>query len=83
MPICSYLIYPLPGQKQLAQSALAAHPACVVYPAENDNLLILVTDTESPMKEKELHVFLNEVPQVACMSLAYAHSEEDCHAASS
>lgn len=83
MPICSYLIYPVPEQKQAAEQALAVHPACEVYPADNENLLILVTDTGSPAIEKELQTFLNTVPHIAAMALTYAHNEEDAYAAAS
>ena len=54
MPVFSYLAYPAQGAKEELLKDLAALEYCEVMPAENEELLILVTDTPDEEKEKVL-----------------------------
>jgi hypothetical protein len=54
MPVKSYLVIPKSGQKQQLLVELEDNSSCSVLPAENEELIVLVTDTSSKQKEKEL-----------------------------
>ena len=54
MPIKSYLAHPHDGKKNSLIEAINAMEYCEVIPAENENLLIVVTDTESEEQEENL-----------------------------
>lgn len=54
MPIKSYLAHPHNGKKDQLIEALNALGNCDVIPAENENLLIVVTDTDSEEQEQSL-----------------------------
>jgi len=54
MPVKSYLVIPKSGQKQHLVNELEAVPSCSVLPAENKDVIVLVTDTTSKEKENEL-----------------------------
>ena len=54
VPVFSYLAYPEQGAKEQLLKDLAALDYCEVTPAENEEILILVTDTPDEEKEKEL-----------------------------
>ena len=77
MPVCSYLIYPEAGSAAVLKQRLGALPTCTVYPAENHDLVILLTDTATPEAEQELQEQLKSMKEIQCMALTFAHSEED------
>ncbi len=54
MPIKSYLAHPVKGQKELLINELAALKNCDVIPAENKEVIVVVTDTESDTEEEYL-----------------------------
>ncbi len=60
MPIKSYLVFPHSGQKDELVHALYDHN-CEVIPAENKDILIMVTDTESQQVEDDLIAKLKEI----------------------
>ncbi len=45
MPVFSYLVYPKRGAKQDLLNELTALDFCEAMPADNENILILITDT--------------------------------------
>jgi len=53
MPIKSYLAHSLEGRKQELIKAISAIEQCEVIPAENKEVVIVVTETNSK-KEEEL-----------------------------
>jgi nitrate reductase NapAB chaperone NapD len=54
MPIISYLVYPQEGKKNELFKNLSFFESCEVIPAENEELLILVTDTKDKIEEEQL-----------------------------
>ncbi len=54
MPVLSYLAYPLPGAKEELFNDLIFLGYCEVIPADNEEVLILVTDTPDDETEKAL-----------------------------
>lgn len=51
MPIKSYLAYPYKGRKKELMRELLVIKGCEVIPSENENVLILVTDTQTKKEE--------------------------------
>ena len=54
MPVFSYLAYPKRGAKKQLFKDLATLDYCEATPAENEEILILVTDTPDEDQEKAL-----------------------------
>ncbi|MEE9362301.1 MAG: hypothetical protein V3U92_06870 [Cellulophaga sp.] len=54
MPIKSYLAYPQEGKKSELRDALIAIGVSEVIPAENKDLLIVVTDTETQFEDENI-----------------------------
>ena len=69
MPIKSYLAHPQQGKKMELLQTLAAMDYCEVIPAENKDLLILVTDTESNNQEDDLQDKLNTIKSIKLLAL--------------
>ncbi len=76
MPVCSYLVYPTPGRTDNVQRELTNIDECTVYPADNHDMMVLVTDTPSQEKEKELSRQLDEIEDIQCLALSFAKMEE-------
>ncbi len=74
MPVFSYLAYPKNGVKQELLNDLAALEFCEVTPAENENILILVTDTPDEATEKELQEKLNELKTLESLGMTFGHT---------
>ncbi len=75
MPVMSYLAYPTPGNKQvLYQELVRLHP-CEVLPADNQELLILITDTDSINAETELQSQLKQIPSLGGLALVSAFED--------
>lgn len=69
MPIKSYLAHPHQGKKIELLETLSAMDYCEVIPAENKELLILITDTESTHQEEDLQDKLNTVGSIKLLAL--------------
>ena len=69
MPIKSYLAHPQEGKKTELIQTLAALNYCEVIAAENKNLLILITDTESNSQEDDLQEQLNTIKSIKLLAL--------------
>ena len=76
MPIFSYLAYPIQGAKEQLQNELAALDFCEVTPAENEEVLILVTDTPNEETEKELQKNLKAVKSLESLGMTFGHTDE-------
>ena len=64
MPIKSYLAHPHKGKKKYLIKALDAINGCEVLPAENRDVLILVTETNSQEAEDTLKEKLEAIPSL-------------------
>jgi nitrate reductase NapAB chaperone NapD len=76
MPVFSYLAYPKPGAKEALLNDLAALDYCEVTPAENEEILILVTDTPNEKKEKVLQKKLMELKSLESLGMTFGHTDE-------
>lgn len=54
MPIKSYLAHPLKGQKKQLIADLSALNNCEIIPAENKDVIVVITDTETDIEENLL-----------------------------
>ncbi len=73
MPVFSYLAYPVQGAKAKLAKELSAIDYCDVTPSENEDILILVTDTPNENEEKELQHTLNQLPSLQSLSMTFGH----------
>ena len=76
MPIFSYLAYPVQGAKEQLLEDLAALDFCEVTPAQNEEVLILVTDTPDEKTEKELQKKLQEIKSLESLGMTFGHTDE-------
>ncbi|RED44903.1 hypothetical protein [Seonamhaeicola aphaedonensis] len=54
MPIISYLAHPQDGKKESLINEISQLSNCEVIPAENKDLLIVVTDTNNKEEDEQL-----------------------------
>jgi len=76
MPVFSYLAYPAEGAKEALLKDLEALDHCEAMPAENEEILILVTDTPDEEKEKELQKRLKELKSLQSLGMTFGHTDE-------
>ena len=76
MPVFSYLAYPAKGAKQDLLKDLAALDYCEATAAENEELLILVTDTPDEKKEQELQKKLKRLNSLESLGMTFGHADE-------
>ncbi len=76
MPVFSYLAYPVRGAKEEFVNDLATLDYCEVMPAENEEVLILVTDTPYEEKEKELQKKLKELKSLQSLGMTFGHTDK-------
>ena len=75
MPVFSYLAYPTPGAKQQLINDLAALDYCEVTPADNEEILILVTDTPDENREQALQKKLKQLTSLKSLGMTFGHSD--------
>ncbi len=75
MPVFSYLAYPVPGTKEALLNELAALDYCEATPADNQDILILVTDTPDEDKEKELQKKLKKLKSLESLGMTFGHRD--------
>jgi nitrate reductase NapAB chaperone NapD len=73
MPVFSYLAYPKQGAKQELLKDLTALDHCEATPADNQNILILITDTPDEETEKALQKKLNELNTLESLGMTFGH----------
>jgi nitrate reductase NapAB chaperone NapD len=76
MPVFSYLAYPKPGAKETLLNDLAALDYCEVTPAENEEILILLTDTPDEKREKELQKNLKKIKSLESLGMTFGHTDD-------
>ena len=75
MPVFSYLAYPVPGEKEALLDDLAALDYCEATPADNQDILILVTDTPDEEREKELQTKLKKLKSLESLGMTFGHTD--------
>lgn len=69
MPIKSYLAHPHDGKKAELINALSNMANCDVIPAENKDLLIVVTDTVNLEEDKQLKETLEAIDSLKLLAM--------------
>jgi nitrate reductase NapAB chaperone NapD len=76
MPIFSYLAYPVQGAKEQLLNDLSALDFCEVTPAENEEVMVLVTDTPDEETEKKLQEKLKDIKSLESLGMTFGHTDE-------
>jgi len=74
MPVFSYLAYPKQGAKQDLLNDLTALDHCEVTAADNQNILILITDTPDEETEKALQKKLKQLKTLESLGMTFGHT---------
>ena len=69
MPIKSYLAYPFEGKKDILKKSLEALDNCEVIPSENEELIIVLTDTLTLEEDKKLKETIDTLDSLKMISL--------------
>lgn len=76
MPIFSYLAMPKKGAKESLCAELSRLDYCQIVPAENQDVIVLVTDTPDDTTEKRLQRTLKELQSLQSLSMAFGYNEK-------
>ena len=77
MPIFSYLAIPRNGAKEALCADLASIPHCEVIPADNQDVIVLVTDTPDEATEEMLQQTLKNLQSLQSLSLAFGYDDNE------
>ncbi len=77
MPIFSYLAIPRKGDKETLCADLIATRHCQVIPADNKDVVVLVTDTPDESTEKKLQQTLKNLQSLQSLSLAFGYDDNE------
>ena len=76
MPILSYLVLPKAGEMEQLCTDLSAIEYCEVIPSDNEEVVVLITDTPDETKEKALQETLKNLASLQSFSMTFGHSAE-------
>lgn len=74
MPVFSYLAYPEKGAKERLLKDLTAMQYCEATPADNEDILILLTDTPDDVAEKSLQKQLKSLKSLQSLGMTFGHT---------
>jgi len=75
MPVFSYLVYPEDKMKEKLIADLNTFEFCEVQPAQNEDVLILVTDTPDEETNKKLRDELKALDSLQSLSMTFGHTD--------
>jgi nitrate reductase NapAB chaperone NapD len=75
MPIFSYLAIPRDGAKDALCADLIALDHCRVLPADNHEVIVLITDTPDETTEEALQKSLKTLQSLQSLNLAFGYDE--------
>jgi hypothetical protein len=75
MPIFSYIAIPKTGAKATLCRDLAAMAHCRPIPADNQDIIVLVTDTPDETTEEALQDRLHNLQSLQSLNLAFGYDE--------
>ena len=77
MPIFSYLAIPIERSDRAMCAELAALNHCQIIPAENQDVIVLVTDTPDETTEERLQKRLKRLQSLQSLSLTFGYDEKE------
>ena len=77
MPILSYLALPRDGEMEQLCTDLAGMEYCEIIPADNQEVVVLITDTPDEKTEKTLQETLKKIRSLQSLSMTFGHSAEE------
>jgi nitrate reductase NapAB chaperone NapD len=77
MPIFSYLATPKEGARDRLCADLVALAHCQIIPADNHELIVLVTDTPNETTEETLQESLKNLQSLQSLDLAFGYNESN------
>jgi nitrate reductase NapAB chaperone NapD len=77
MPICSYLVIPEAGAARQVAGELSRIPGCEVVPAENHDLLVLITETSDPKQDQALRSRVEGLRGIEALMLTFGEIVSD------
>ena len=76
MPVFSYLAYPEQGAKEQLLKDLSELRYCEITPAQNEEILILLTDTPDEDSENKLQKKLKALDSLLSLGMTFGHMDE-------
>ncbi|MBT8328062.1 MAG: chaperone NapD [Desulfofustis sp.] len=76
MPIFSYLAIPKRDARKSLCEELSTLEHCQVIPADNQDVVVVVTDTPDEHTEKQLQHTIKSLPSLQSLSLAFGYNEK-------
>jgi nitrate reductase NapAB chaperone NapD len=76
MPVLAYLASPRSGEKNKLLQELNALQYCEAFPADNVDILVLVTDTPDKKTEEKLQKDLNKLESLESLSMTFGYNDE-------
>jgi nitrate reductase NapAB chaperone NapD len=77
MPIFSYLALPKEGAREALCAKLSSLNYCQIIPADNKDIVVLVTDTPDEDIERSLQKKLSSIDSLQSLSLAFGYDDQD------
>ena len=77
MTISSYVVFPTPKKFSDMIRDLKQVPNCEVFPANNRQVAVVVTETSPNKNQEDLQEKLQAIDSVQCLSLAWAEIPEE------
>ena len=75
MPVFSFLAYPKTNKKTQLIKDLSQKKFCTVHAAENEDVLILLTDTPDEETGKQLINAIKELDSLQSLSMTFGHTD--------
>jgi nitrate reductase NapAB chaperone NapD len=76
MPICSYVVNAVEGSFSDLQQELSEKPGCEAYPSDEQEVIVLVTDTPTKEADKQLYNELKDNDKISCIAISFADIPE-------
>ena len=76
MPVFSYLAHPIPGAMGDLLEEIELIDHCEVVPSDNEEVLVVVTDTPDQKAEEELQKRLRGLNSLQSLSMTFGHVDE-------
>ena len=79
MPIKSYLAHPMEGKKLELIKAISTIAQCDVIPAENREIIVVVTETETKEEEANLRQQLETIASLKLLAMVSGFNTPQKH----